>query len=136
MSKLLKYLLYILFAISIVFIIGFFVNQDAMLDSLLYYTYVLVGISFLAIIILPMINLIKNPKGLKKMLMTLVVAVVFVGVAYLLSSGEPLMVKINVEASENVLKLTDTGLILTYILAAGAFLAIISGGIVRIARNR
>ena len=136
MSKLLKYLLYILFAISIVFIIGFFVNEDVMLDPLLYYTYVLVGISFLAIILLPLINLIKNPKGLKKMLMTLVIALVIIGLAYLLSSGDPLLVKTNVEASESVLKLTDTGLILAYILSAGACLAILSGGIFKISRNR
>jgi len=136
MSKFTKYLLYILFAVSLVFIIGFFVNQDAMLDSFLYYTYALVAIALVAAFILPMIKLFSNPKGLKKMLMFLLIAVVLIGVSYALASSEPLVVKINIEASENALKLTDAGLILTYILSAFAFLAILLGGVVKMVRNR
>ena len=123
-------------AVSLVFIIGFFVNQDSMLDSLLYYTYALIGIAVLAALILPLINLLGNPKGLKKMLMSLILVVVFVGIAYLLSSGEPLQVKTNIEASESVLRMTDAGLILVYIMSAVAFIAILSGGLVRLVRNR
>jgi membrane protease YdiL (CAAX protease family) len=136
MSKFTKYLLYILFAVSLVFIIGFFVNQDAMLDSFLYYTYALVAIALVAAFILPMIKLFSNPKGLKKMLMFLLIAVVLIGVSYALASSEPLVVKTNIEASENALKLTDAGLILTYILSAFAFLAILLGGVVKMVRNR
>ncbi|MBP6365287.1 hypothetical protein SDC9_18220 [bioreactor metagenome] len=136
MSKFTKYLLYILFAVSLVFIIGFFVNQDAMLDSFLYYTYALVAIALVAAFILPMIKLFSNPKGLKKMLLFLLIAVVLIGVSYALASSEPLVVKINIEASENALKLTDAGLILTYILSAFAFLAILLGGVVKMVRNR
>lgn len=136
MSKFTKYLLYILFAVSLVFIIGFFVNQDVMLDSFLYYTYALVAIALVAAFILPMIKLFSNPKGLKKMLMFLLIAVVLIGVSYALASSEPLVVKTNIEASENALKLTDAGLILTYILSAFAFLAILLGGVVKMVRNR
>lgn len=136
MSKFTKYLLYVLFAVSLVFIIGFFVNQDAMLDSFLYYTYALVAIALVAAFILPMIKLFSNPKGLKKMLMFLLIAVVLIGVSYALASSEPLVVKTNIEASENALKLTDAGLILTYILSAFAFLAILLGGVVKMVRNR
>ncbi|MDD2491990.1 MAG: hypothetical protein PHV12_07350 [Bacteroidales bacterium] len=136
MTKFSKYLLYVLMAVSLVFIIGFFVNQDSMLDSLLYYTYALIGIAVLAALILPLINLLGNPKGLKKMLMSLILVVVFVGIAYLLSSGEPLQVKTNIEASESVLRMTDAGLILVYIMSAVAFVAILSGGLVRLVRNR
>ena len=136
MTKFSKYLLYVLMAVSLVFIIGFFVNQDSMLDSLLYYTYALIGIAVIAALILPLINLLGNPKGLKKMLMSLILVVVFVGIAYLLSSGEPLQVKTNIEASESVLRMTDAGLILVYIMSAVAFIAILSGGLVRLVRNR
>ena len=135
MSKFTKYLLYILFAVSLVFIIGFFVNQDAMLDSFLYYTYILVGIALVAAFVLPMLKLFSNPKGLKKMLLFLLLAVVLVGVSYALASSDPLVVKINVEATENTLKLTDAGLILTYILSVFAFLAILLGGVVKMVRN-
>lgn len=136
MSKFAKYLLYVLFAVSLVFIVGFFIDQDAVLDSFLYYAYILVGIAILSIVILPLLSLGNNPKGLKRLLMTVVLAVVFVGVSYALASSDPLVVKINVEANENTLKLTDAGLILTYILSVGAFIAIISGGIIKMVRNR
>ena len=136
MSKFTKYLLYILFAVSLVFIIGFFVNQDAMLDSFLYYTYALVAIALVAAFILPMIKLFSNPKGLKKMLLFLLIAVVLIGVSYALASSEPLVVKINIEASANALKVTAAGLILTYILSVVAFLAILVGGVVKMVRNR
>ena len=90
----------------------------------------------MAAFILPMIKLFSNPKGLKKMLLFLLIAVVLIGVSYALASSEPLVVKINIEASENALKLTDAGLILTYILSAFAFLAILLGGVVKMVRNR
>lgn len=136
MLKYTKYILYVLFAASLVFIIGFFVNQDAMLDSFLYFAYILVGISLLAAFILPMFNLLNNPKGLKEMLLFFLLAVVLIGVSYALASGDPLVVKVDVEASKNVLKLTDAGLILTYILSALAFLSILLGGVVKMVRNR
>lgn len=136
MSKYTKYILYVLFAVSLVFIIGFFVNQDAMLDSFLYFAYILVGIALLAAFILPMINLFSNPKGLKKMLMFFLLAAVMIGVSYAFASSDPLVVKIDVEASKSTLKLTDAGLILTYILSAFAFLSIMLGGVVKMVRNR
>lgn len=136
MSKFTKYLLYVLFAVSLVFIIGFFVNQDAMLDSFLYFAYILVAIALLSAFVLPMFNLLSNPKGLKKMLMFLLLAVVLIGISYVLASSDPLVVKIDVEASKSALKLTDAGLILTYILSAFAFLSILLGGVVKMVRNR
>lgn len=136
MSKYTKYILYVLFAVSLVFIISFFVNQEATLDAFLYYTYILVGIAILSTLILPLVNLKSNSKGLKRMLMTFILTVLFVGISYALASGDPLVVKINVEASSGTLKLTDAGLILTYILSAGAIFAILSGGIIKIIRNR
>ncbi|EKD30946.1 MAG: hypothetical protein ACD_77C00440G0003 [uncultured bacterium] len=136
MSKIVKYLLYILLAVSVVFIIAFFINQDAALDAFLYYTYALVGIAIIAAIGLPLIHMISNPKGLKKMMISLGLVVAFVALAYMLSSSEPLAVKINMEPSAQTLKLTDTGLILTYILAAVAFISILSGGIIKLVKNR
>lgn len=136
MSKFVKYILYVLFAVSAVFIIAFFINQDAVLDAFLYYTYALVGIAIIAAIGLPLIHMISNPKGLKKMMISLALVVVFVAVSYALASSEPLAAKINIEPSAQTLRLTDTGLILTYILAAVAFISILSGGIIKLVRNR
>ncbi|MHC1689421.1 MAG: hypothetical protein AB9833_01135 [Bacteroidales bacterium] len=136
MSKLGKYILYTLMAISIVFVVAFFVNQDAVLDSFLYYAYILFGVALLAVICLPLINLFDNPKGIKKIISSLLVVVVLVGVSYLLSSGDPLTNKPNLNPTESVLKMTDTGLIMTYFLAAAAVLSIGVGGVLSIIRNR
>ena len=136
MSKFVKYLLYILLAVSGVFIIAFFINQEAVLDAFLYYTYALVGIAILSAVVLPMIHMIGNPKGLKKMMISLGLVVVLVALAYMLSSSEPLAVKINMDPSAQTLKLTDTALILTYILAAVAFISILFGGVIKMVRNR
>lgn len=136
MSKFVKYILYILLAISVIFIVAFFINQDAVLDSFLYYTYTLIGIALLAVVVLPLINLFNNPKNLKKILTGVVAVVVLVGVSFLLSSGDPISSKPNMQASENVLRMTDTGLILTYILATLAFLSIVVGGVVNMFRNK
>lgn len=136
MSKLGKYILYSLMAISVIFVVAFFINQDAVLDSFLYYAYVLFGVALFSVICLPLINLFDNPKGIKKILLSLGLVVVLVGLAYLLSSGEPLVNKPNLQPSENTLKMTDTGLILTYFLAGAAFLSIAFGGVLSIIRNR
>ncbi|MEN6619055.1 MAG: hypothetical protein ABFC28_06110 [Rikenellaceae bacterium] len=136
MSKFVKYILYILLVISAIFIVAFFINQDAVLDSFLYYTYTLIGIALLAVVVLPLINLFNNPKNLKKILTGVVAVVVLVGVSFLLSSGDPISSKPNMQASENVLRMTDTGLILTYILATLAFLSIVVGGVVNMFRNK
>jgi hypothetical protein len=134
MLKFVKYILYILLAVSALFMIAFFFNQEAVLDSFLMYAYVLLGIAIVAVIGLPLINLFDNPKGLKKILFSLVAVVVLVGVSYLLASGAPLS-NANLHPTENVLKLTDTGLIVTYILIAISFLSILLGGVFSIVRN-
>ena len=136
MSKLGKYILYTLMAITVVFVVAFFFNKDAVLDSFLYYAYFLFGITLLAMICLPIINLIGNPKGIKKILFSLLIVVVLVGVSYLLSSGDPLVNKPNLVTSESALKMTDTGLIMTYFLGAAAVLSIGVGGLLSIIRNR
>ena len=111
--------------------------NDASVDTLLYWAYVLVVVGIVAAIIFGItISIINNPKNVIKMAIELVAVVVVVGAVYLLSSGAPAVGYVGKEVSTMTLKLTDTVLNLTYILCAVTILAIIGGGVYNAIRNK
>ncbi|MDP3398346.1 MAG: hypothetical protein Q8S23_04295 [Bacteroidales bacterium] len=137
MSKFVKYITYLLIGLAVIITIAFFSNKEAMLDTFLFYGYILFGIAAVAAIGMPLFNMIDNPKSFKKILINLLIVVVVVGVAYLLASGDPLSnVNITPEPTANTLKITDTGLILVYILFGLSVISIIAGSVVNMVRNR
>jgi hypothetical protein len=102
-------------------------QNAAPVDMLLRFTYFLF---IAAVVILLGLTIVKSavndPKGLVKGLILLAVAAILVVVAYALSAGAPAL---NVKAQPSALwlKLTDTMLLLTVILAIGAVCAIVFG---------
>ena len=132
-----KYLSYLLLGLGVLLTVLFFLNTDGMTDTYLVYAYILFGVAVTLAIVLPLLNVINNPKSLKKILLSLVVVVVVVGLAYMLASGNPLTnVSIDPEPSAATLKVTDTGLIITYFLFGAAVLAIFAGALVNMVKNR
>jgi hypothetical protein len=94
---------------------------------ILIWAVILIGIAAIAALLFPAINYILNPKHIVRNLILLVAIAVIIFVLYKLSSGEVLNL-VNYNGPDNVpttLKLTDTGLFLTYLLGAAAFLLII-----------
>jgi len=73
--------------------------------------------------------LFQYPKKLKKVGLSLLLVVVVFGIGYLLSSGDPINLNIENQPSEQTLKLTDTGLIVTYILVAVSIITIVGGSV-------
>ncbi len=137
MSKLMKYLSYLLLGLGVLLTVLFFLNTDGMTDTYLMYAYILFAVAVTLAIVLPLLNVINNPKSLKKILLSLVVVVVVVGLAYMLASGNPLTnVIIEPEPSPATLKVTDTGLIITYFLFGASVLAIFAGALVNMVKNR
>lgn len=152
MSKLSKYLQYLLLAVSAVLIVLFFVQNSAgtfklenlssvlntttMADGLIWWTYALVFLAIALVVILSIVNIAQNPKSLKRTGFTVLLAVVLCGVSYLLASGSPVEVNLEVQPSEATLKYTDAGLILTYILFAGAIIALLYGAVRKMINNR
>jgi len=137
MSKLIKYLSYILLGLGALLTVLFFFNSGGMIDTYLAYGYILFGVAVTLAIVLPLLSVINNPKSLKKILLSLVVVVVVVGLAYMLASGNPLTnVSIEPEPSASTLKITDTGLIITYFLFGASVLAIVAGALVNMVKNR
>ena len=134
--KYIKYLSYILLAISAVIIILFYSSgfSEAMVNLALQWS----GLLFLACLVgaicLPFF--FSTGKGLKNTLIKVGVVVVLCGVSYLLAAGDPLQVTTNVEPTAGELKFTDAGLITTIILFVLAVVSIISGVIINTVRNR
>lgn len=152
MSKFLKILLTVLLVLSVVGVIIFYVQNSTglfalsnmaealsttnMLDVLLFWAYFLVFVALLLVIVLSIINMAGNRKSLIRTGIILLIAVVFVGVSYLLASGDPVVVNLATPPTHGQLKLTDTLLILTYILLGCALVALIWGGIRKLIQNR
>jgi len=136
MSKFVKYLSYILFGIAAILTVLFFVDQEGVLDTFLGYSYVLFGIAILTAVGMPLLQMLKNPKAMKKMIKNFVIVVVIVGLAYMLASGDPLKANLEFEPTASSLKLTDTGLIITYFLFAASIVAIVGGGLFNLLKKR
>ncbi len=136
MPKFIKYLSYILIALSFVLGVAFYINQDAMTEVLITYGYVLLALAAVSAIVLPLLRLLSNPKGLKSILVKLVIVVVICGLSYALASTDPVKVLIEPAPTAETLKLTDAGLIMTYFLAFASIAAIVFGGIINLVRNR
>lgn len=134
--KYIKYLSYILLAISAVIIILFYSSgfSDAMVNLALQWSGLLILACIVGAVCLPFF--FSTGKGLKSTLIKVAVVVVLCGLSYVLASGDPLQVTTNVEATSNELKFTDAGLIMTIILFVLAVVSIISGVIINTVRNR
>lgn len=121
-------LIVISFALLVIgFASGFEANDGAWTDVLLYWAYVMIGITLVATVIVGLWIGIKNdPKMLVKVGIGAAAVVVVCLVAYLLAAGKPAMGLLEQpDAAE--LKLTDTILNLTYFVGALAVIAIIVG---------
>lgn len=138
MAKYVKYILYLLFGLGVVLSVLFVSNTEnmGMLDTYIYYAYILFGLGVVLALILPLISMIQNPKSIKKMLFGLILAVVVVGISYLAASGNPVPVNLSTEPTAFTYKITDTGLIMVYILISVSIVSIVAGSIVNMVRNR
>ena len=128
--------LYLLMAVSVVFAFIYYMGKKVpgtegtsfeapkITDTVLIWAYILFGIAAIAAIIFPLINVIKNPASAKNILIVLLVFGILITISYLLSSGEPISF-LKVDVTAKTLKIVDTGLIITYIFAAVAFLGIL-----------
>ena len=129
MNKVFKITGWVLGLLGIVLGILAFFNGGSAIDLLLRYTYVL----FIAAVVIWIglsifISGKNNPKNLIKAAGVVVGIAVLVVLAYVLSSGAP-AINVKTQPTTQWLKLTDTMLILTYVLGGAAIVAIIVGAI-------
>ncbi len=140
--KYIKYTSILLIVVSVIFTILFMAapatKEDmGMVGPFLSWGYVLTGLAILLSVGLPLIDMIKDPKKLKKTGINLGLVLLVFLIALLAASPEALPVNMeNAPAAGPTWKWTDAGLIMMYILAFTAFAAIIVGGLVNAIRNR
>ena len=129
MNKIFKITGWVLALLGIVFGILAFVNEGSSVDLLLRYTYFLF---FAAVVIWIGLAIFiagrNNPKNLLKAAGVVVGVAALVVLAYVLSAGAPAL-NVKTQPTPQWLKLTDTMLILTYVLGGAAIIAIIVGAV-------
>lgn len=129
MNKIFKITGWVLGLLGIVFGILAFVNGGSSVDLLLRYTYFLF---FAAVVIWIGLAIFisgrNNPKNLLKAAGVVVGIAVLVVLAYVLSAGAPAL-NVKTQPTTQWLKLTDTMLLLTYVLGGAAIIAIIVGAV-------
>lgn len=104
---------------------------------LLRWGYILLGLAVAAVLFAAIvIGGMNNPKGLVKAGIALVAIAVVCLVVYLISAGNPLVGYIGEQPDQQTLKLTDTLLNLTYLLAGGAIVSIVVGEVISAVRNK
>ncbi len=129
MNKIFKITGWVLGLLGIVFGILALANGGSAIDLLLRYTYVL----FIAAVVIWIGLSIfiagrNNPKHLLKAAGVVVGVAALVVLAYVLSSGAPAL-NVKTQPTPQWLKLTDTMLLLTYVLGGAAIIAIIVGAV-------
>ena len=129
MNKIFKITGWVLGLLGIVFGILAFVNEGSSVDLLLRYTYFLF---FAAVVIWIGLAIFiagrNNPNNLLKAAGVVVGVTALVVLAYVLSAGAPAL-NVKTQPTPQWLKLTDTMLLLTYVLGGAAIIAIIVGAV-------
>lgn len=121
----------VLIVISVVVVAVPFMTQGSApqpeVDTMLRWTYAMIGLGLASVILLPLFNIAKNPKSAVRSLIGLAIVAVIVLIAYSLSDATPIYTPGNPEGYTDAmeLKLSDTGLITTYIALGIAVLSIL-----------
>ncbi len=129
--KLVKYLSYLLLAVSAVLIIAFYAmgTPESMVSTILGWAYVLIALALASMLILPFVFR-DGKKTSKSTLIAYGIFAVVVLVAVLFSSDAALEgVTTSVEPSARDLKFTDGGVMAAGLLIAIAFISIIVGSL-------
>lgn len=129
--KLVKYLSYLLLAVSAVLIVLFYAQgtPESMVSTILGWAYILLGVAVVSMLVLP-VFFRSGKKTQKSTLIAVVIFAVVVVLAVATSSSAPLEgVTTSVEPSASDLKFTDGAVMAAGLLIAVAFVAIIVGSL-------
>ena len=132
LNKIFKWCMVALIIVSVALLIWGFSQGfgGSTVDTLLYWTYGMLGLALFCVIIVGLIVSTKNnPKSLIKIGIILVGVAALCLIAYLLAKGDPAIGYTGAPVTGGTLKLTDTILNLTYIVGGAAIAAIIVGEI-------
>ena len=137
--KLAKYLKWILLGISAILLVVFFLlphnsASDTMVDTYIFWAYILVAISLILVLAFLLIDVSKSKKSLISFLAIIVGAVALVAICWLLAPGGE--VATNAAYTPKVSKFSDAALYVTYAMVAASIVAIIVSAISSAIKNR
>ena len=137
--KLAKYLKWVLLGISAILLVVFFLlphnsASDAMVDTYIFWAYILVAITLILVLAFLLIDVSKSKKSLISFLAIIVGAVALVVICWLLAPGGE--VATNVDYTPTDSNFTDAALYVTYAMVAASICAIIWSAISNAIKNR
>lgn len=146
-NKIVQILLWVLMGITVVLAVIFYagdvvegtqgnLEEPVITETFIHWAYLLMGLAAGLTVIFSVLNLVLNPQGAKKALVAILGTGVVVFVAWLLADDTVLNLP-HYTGDDNVpstLKMVDTGLFTTYLLAGLAVVAIIYSEISRAIR--
>ena len=137
--KLAKYLKWILLGISAILLVVFFLlphnsASDAMVDTYIFWAYILVAITLVLVLAFLLIDVSKSKKSLIAFLAIIVGAVALVAICWMLAPGGE--VTTNAAYTPQVSKFSDAALYVTYVMVAASILAIVASAISNAIKNR
>jgi len=126
--KLARILELILLGISAVLLVLFFTSphdtaSDPIVNTYLYWTYILFFVALVLLVIFQLAQIFSTKKGIINFVLLIVGIAALVGISFALAKGGE--VNTSVAYTPAVSKFSDAALILTYILAGGAILALL-----------
>ena len=105
-------------------------GKEAAVQTMLYWAYAMLIFALIAVLCIGLYIAVKtDPKSLVRIGIAIAAAAVLCLIAYILAPGTPAL-NYTGNATAADFKLTDTVLNLTYILSAGAIVAIIAGEVI------
>lgn len=139
LSKILKVLSWLLMGLSVALTVYFFVASDfddltqvvVTLEPFIIWAYILFGLAALLALAFPLYFFIRNPKNALKTLLGIALMAVVALIGYIFADPTPIYSTTSDPnfSITNVLVLTDTGLIATYILFGVALVLMLFTGV-------
>lgn len=131
-NKILQFGLYFILALSVVFFGLFYINGESMADLVMYWTYILLAITVILLLVFPIKSFITNPKKGFRFLIAVVGFIIIYGISYALASGETNATIYEVQnISTSVSRLIGAGMIMTFIIGGFALLGLIISGLLK-----
>lgn len=139
--KYISYIGYVLLAVSAIIFIAFLATSNfsqeefPLADLVLNWTYSMIAIASVVAVILPLINMAKNPKAMIRTLIGVGAVGLVVLVCYLMADDTAIVTPGKTFDNRSELIISDTGLYATYFAFTVAILTIIGGEVYKLFRR-
>jgi len=134
-NKILQIGLIVIFVISAILFVLFYIQGESMTDTVLTWAYILFGFTVVLLIGFPIAFFIKNPKSGLRILFVIVGFAILYGISYAMASDTTVGdIYEKASITPSISKFIGGGLIMTYILVGLTILSLVVSSIAKIFR--